>query len=581
MVIQKADNGTDSQNSNAKNEVNPPKRKPKRSKDSLTDHELRQVDKIEKFMANHLSNEPRHLKELGPILGLVLGFVRIFLAENVFRYLLGILAYHTDLTIRNVAECAKCSPKVVQTGRQEVVRRTPLDVRRKRKKGGGKKRSPDYERNRKEIIKFVRLRSYGPCTKGMQEYTAVTISGICEFMQRKYGVKISRSQIHCILHDANIRLRKNKKLLYGNQKTETDEMRAIRHLQFDLIAEVLEKEVNNPFSIVLSVDTKKTENLGPWAAPKPMWSMGEEAINSPDHDFLKVLEVKTLKGMDDLLQRQEGKAIPQGIYDIGMKKAYIGIGISHDTSEFACCTINRFFSKIKADHPQAKKLILLCDGGGSYNARGFQFKLHALKLSNEIGMPIHVYHYPPYRSKFNPIERHVFAPLSFQYQHAQLTDIRTILALTNSTKTSTGLTVQAELDPHVYATGQKTTDEQKQFVNRHITYVKSDHIAENKLSYTLNGVHVTESGLPSWAAPTVFNIKENFDMSREQKLQLKKQKAEAKKARAKAKEKKDQAGKSRTERKSRKHPKTTGGSTSKGEKSDRPAVTPKQKATAI
>ena len=139
MVIQKADNGTDSQNSIAKNEVNPPKRKPKRSKDSLTDHELRQVDKIEKFMANHLSNEPRHLKELGPILGLVLGFVRIFLAENVFRYLLGILAYHTDLTIRNVAECAKCSPKVVQTGRQEVVRRTPLDVRRKRKQGGGKK----------------------------------------------------------------------------------------------------------------------------------------------------------------------------------------------------------------------------------------------------------------------------------------------------------------------------------------------------------------------------------------------------------------------------------------------------------
>ena len=121
----------------------------------------------------------------------------------------------------------------------------------------------------------------------------------------------------------------------------------------------------------------------------------------------------------------------------------------------------------------------------------------------------------------------------------------------------------------------------KQFVNRHITYVKSDHIAENKLSYTLNGVHVTESGLPSWAAPTVFDIKENFDMSREQKLQLKKQKAEAKKARAKAKEKKDQAGKSRTARKSRKHPKTTGGSTSKGEKSDRPAVTPKQKATAI
>lgn len=579
MVVQETKDGLDPQNTKQGNEVNQPQSQTRSEQDSWTEKERRQIDKLDKFMTD-LQNEAMHFKGLVPILTLIIGFVRIFLAENVFRYLLGILAYYTDLTIREVAQIARCSTKIVQAGRKAVIQRTPLDIRRQRKRGGGRKRDRDYEFIRCQIITYVRLRSYGPCTKGTQEYTAATISGIQKFLLMKFDIKVSRGQIHRILRQENIRLRMNKKLLYGNQKTETSQQRTIRHMQFDLIREVLEKYVNNPLYIVLSTDAKKTENLGPWAAPKPMWSMAEEEIRAPDHDFLKALEVKTLKGMDDLLDRQEGKAIPQGIYDIGMKKAYVGIGISHDTSEFACRTIRRFFSQIKADHPQAKKLIILCDGGGSYNARGYQFKLHALKLSHEIGMPVVVYHYPPYRSKFNKIERHVFAPLSLQYQHAQLTNLRTILALTNNTTTSTGLTVQAELDTQVYETGQKTTEAQKQLVSKHIVYFGITKEAENKLSYSLDGTQIEASELPSWSTLTVFDIKENFDLNMEQKSQLKKQKEEAKTAKAKSKEEKGQGGKSKAVTNVRKRARTTSASTTR-EKSDCPTAVLRQKSEAI
>ncbi len=578
MVINGMEKSQDSQNNRSENPESQARRKEKRSKDALTDKELRQVAQLDAFIAG-LPEKSMHLQGIVPILSLVLSFVKIFLPENIFRYLLGLLSFFTYLSIREIANMAKCSTKVVQRGRKEVILRTPLEIRRQRIKGGGRRRNADYEFNKREIIKFVRLRAYGPCTKSMQEYTAATISGIQTFMMERYHQSISRGQIHRILRQANIRLRMNRKLLYGNQQNETDQQRTIRHMQFDLIRGVLEKDVDSPDAIVLSCDAKKTEYLGNRAAPKQMWSMPGEPVNVTDHDFQKVLEVKTLTDMDDLLDRQEGKAIPQALYDISTKKAYILVGISHDTSEFACRTIAHFFDTIKKDHPGAKKLILLCDGGGAYSARTFQFKLHALKLSCEIGMPVYVYHYPPYRSKFNKIERHLFAPLSLQYQHARLLNLRTLIALTNNTVTKTGLTVQAEVDATVYETGQKVTEEQQKLISDHVVYFGITKKAENKLSYVLDGTHISKTDLPQWSHLTVFDIKENIELTKEQKQLLKKQKEEARAARVKAKEMKEQNQAGKPAAKSQKT-RTESDSKGRGEKADHPTAAARRKSSA-
>ena len=376
------------------------------------------------------------------ILTLIFPLLRLFMDENVFRFLLGVLAVYTPLTNKQISECARCSPKRVQKARKEVLQGSCPGKKQKRKKGGGRKSFAITKPHvKKEIIRFIELRSYGPCTKGTQEYTAATLEGIRKMVKRKTGETISDTAIRKILKSANIRLRTNKKLLYGNEGKETAEQRTIRHLQFDYISSVREK-INDPSCIVLSLDCKKKEILGAYSRihGQTYAGPGQEAKTN-EHDFMTPLDVASLKDEDDLLDRQEGKAIPYGIYDLSTNKAYVAVGISHDTPEFVAASINRFIDRIKADHPQGKKLYLLCDGGGSNNSRSDAFKYQIALLSKKIGMKIEVVHYPPYRSKFNPIERQVFAFVSKRFDRTILYNLRTVIDEIKNTTTC--VTVQS------------------------------------------------------------------------------------------------------------------------------------------
>ena len=299
-----------------------------------------------------------------------------------------------------------------------------------------------------EIKRYVELRSYGPCTQGTQQYTLATVEG-CRLMLKKKGYTVATSTVFSYFASASIRCRMNKKLLYGNQKTETESQKAIRHSQFDLINKILDN-VNDPEKIVLSIDGKKKENLGHNAARKASYTLPGKEHLSGDHDFFKPLNVTTLNGEKDLLCREEGKAIPYGIYDIVMNKGYVNTGISSDTPEFVRYSIKRFFDEILKDHPHARELILLCDGGGSNNSRCVSFRYQMAILSKQIGMKITIIHYPPYRSKFNKIERHLFAYISKNFERSQLVSLQCVLDLIRATTTKKGLTVRAELDPGYY-----------------------------------------------------------------------------------------------------------------------------------
>ena len=501
-----------------------------------------QQEDLQKWV-DELPDEPMKIGTLNAFLAFIIPFLRILLPANIFRYFIGLIAKHTTLKQYEVAEAAGCSTDLVRAGMSEVNERRTPSLLWRRRKGGGRPRDEDYERLKPEIIKYVKLRSYGSCTEETDDYTAATLDSIRTFCNRKLrdsGCKkeISPAQVERMLHDMGITLKMNKKLLYGNQGTETEANRVLRHLQFDEIFKVIDL-IGDPYSIVLSGDTKKIESLGFHALQNTTWST-KEGVYVPDHDFLKKLAMETLEDMDDLLKREEGKAIPQAIYDPEFNHAYVNIGVDHDTSEFACETIRLFWDRIKAKHPKAKKVYLLVDGGGAYSSRSILLKLYLLILSYQIKFPITVVHYPPYRSKFNLIERRVFAPLSVQYRRTILRNLLTIKTVTGNTRTKKGLKIDVLVDTNLYPLKQKVSVEQMAIISKHITYWGPTAETSVKLSYDVDGTNLTpeevEAILPNTERKTVFDVKHDIEL---QKALKKAEKEAEKRSKSKAKNTKE------------------------------------------
>ena len=505
------------------------KKRKKRKKGDPTPQELN-TQRLLIDVVERLPDAAMKIFSISFFLRLILPFLKLTLQESVYRFFLGMISFYTNLTNKEIAEIAECSPRLVSRGRTEVAQKRVPCVYRQRKTGTGRKSKMTKE-VMAEIKRYVELRSYGPCTQGIQQYTIATIKG-CQGMLERKGHHLSRGTIFAYFLAASIRCRMNKKLLYGNQKTETEAQKAIRHAQFDLINEYL-SNIDDPSKIILSVDTKKKEILGQNAAKKAGFTLQGKEPLSEDHDFYQPLNVKTLTGMDDLLRREEGKGIPYGIYDWLMNKGYVNIGITSDTPEFVRYSIRRFMPEILKDHPQARELVLLCDGGGSNNSRCTAFRYQMALLSKEIGMKITVIHYPPYRSKFNKIERHLFAFISKNFERSQLINLQRVLDLVRSTNTSKGLAVKAEVDPGYYATGKKPTEEQMNLFSCEYFGPTKDAEQTSKLSYIIDGRTIKDSDIPADRI-TVFDQKENFDLTKKEKERQKEEKKQAKEKRQKA-----------------------------------------------
>ena len=198
---------------------------------------------------------------------------------------------------------------------------------------------------------------------------------------------------------------------------------------------------------VLSMDTKKKELLGLLYRDGYLYTQ-EGAIEVYDHDWRSLAT---------------GIAIPHGLYDVVRNEGYIQIGCSHDTSEFACDSIRHWWHHHGCVHyPGLKHLLLLCDGGGSNSSRHYIFKEDLQILANELGIEIRIAHYPPYTSKYNPIEHRLFPHVSRSMQGVILTSLEQVQALIGKTTTKTGLKVFATILDRVYETGRKVEEDFKQ-----------------------------------------------------------------------------------------------------------------------
>lgn len=261
---------------------------------------------------------------------------------------------------------------------------------------------------------------------------------IQDLFAQEYGISLSQGLIRGKLVSMGFKYRKMCKNLATGTFEQRDE-------QFNkLTALILSMHESSP---ILSIDCKKKERLGHLYRDGKNYAT--QAIEVYDHDY------------DHLAQ---GKVIPHGIYDLQRNEGYMTIGNSHETATFICENLLWWWETYGIHHyPDAQNILILCDAGGANSYRHHAFKQALLDLSTKIGKNIIIGHYPPYASKWNPIEHRLFAPIHRAMQGVVFDTYETVKMLIEKTTTKTGLKVFARiLDKH-FEIGIKVKKEQLDF----------------------------------------------------------------------------------------------------------------------
>jgi hypothetical protein len=334
--------------------------------------------------------------------------------------------------IEYIAQLLRCDPKTIRRGLAELEEAADLDTSRVRKKGGGRKKlietSAALEEN---FLKVLEDHTAGDPMRADVKWTNLSRGEIARRV-KELGTPASRHVISQLLRKHRYRKRKAlKKKTMGPRNPN-------RNAQFEKIAR-LKKGYLKAGLPVISMDTKKKELLGNFYREGKIDT--QETIETNDHDFASA---------------GAGVVIPHSLYDVGKNKGFVHLNTSHDTSELACDSIAAWWDQAgRADYPRAKKLLLFCDGGGSNSATMYLFKEDLQKLANRLGIEIRVAHYPPYCSKYNPIEHRLFPHLTRACRGVIFHTLGTVRYYMAKAKTTPGLKVKVSILEKVYETGRK------------------------------------------------------------------------------------------------------------------------------
>ena len=311
-----------------------------------------------------------------------------------------------------------------------------------RKPGGGRKKKSSEDRTLVADLK----RLVEPTTRGdpMQPllWTTRSLRNLVNALAAE-GHKVSPTVVSDLLRAMGYSLQANSKTREGTQNIDRDAQ--FRYINTQATAFLA---ANQP---LISVDTKKKELVGNFKNNGREWRRqgAPELVNV--HDFI-----------DPKLKR----AVPYGVYDIANNTGWVSVGTDHDTATFAVNAIRRWWRTMgKKRHPNAKRLMVTADGGGSNGHRVRLWKVELQKLADELRLPITVCHLPPGTSKWNKIEHRLFSFISINWRGKPLRSYRTIVQLIAATTTETGLKVRAELDENKYPKGVKVSDAQINALN--------------------------------------------------------------------------------------------------------------------
>lgn len=259
-----------------------------------------------------------------------------------------------------------------------------------------------------------------------------------------FGITVSQNVVSRALDVLGYSKQQNQKMYQiGEQHPDRD-------AQFRFINETSSEFLANG-EPVISIDTKKKENVGNFKNAGAEYRPAKSPRKVLDHDF-PIPEL--------------GKVAPYGVYVLNDNTGFVNLGVSHDTPEFAGESVLQWWRCVgKNTFPNAKRLYITCDSGGSNGCRIWLWKHYVQELANETQLEIHVSHFPPGTSKWNKVEHRLFCYISKNWQGQPLIDIETIVNLIGSTTTEQGLTVMCRVDEKHYETGIKITKEQKENLN--------------------------------------------------------------------------------------------------------------------
>ncbi len=321
---------------------------------------------------------------------------------------------------------------------------------RTRREGAGRKPFAEHHPDViKAIEKIIDGQTYGDPSKVIHWVPqSMSLRKIEAILLDEYGIQISHVKVSQLLTDMGYSKQVNQKMLQaGEPSPDRDE-------QFGLINDLAKQylEAGDP---MISVDTKKKENIGNFKNNGAEYRKTKDPRKVWDHDF-PVAEL--------------GKVNPYGVYVLNSNTGFINLGTDHDTSEFAVASIAAWWDSCgKNSFPEARRIYITCDGSGSNSSRSQAWKCGLQKLADYTGLEIMVSHYPPGASKWNKIEHRMFCYISKNWQGKPLIDIETVVSLISNTTTKNGLKIDCLVDNNVYAIGRKVSDEELAQVN-HIPY---------------------------------------------------------------------------------------------------------------
>jgi transposase len=336
-----------------------------------------------------------------------------------------------------VARATGVSRAMISRGAAELEEPVPLPAGRIRRVGGGRKRTVDQDATL--LVDLEQL--VEPVTRGDPEsalrWTTKSVRRLADELVAM-GHRTSHRMVAELLAELGYSLQ-------SNQKTREGESHPDRNAQFEHIHSKVEafREAGQP---VVSVDTKKKELVGDFK------NVGRELRPKGDPEPVRTHDFP-IEGL--------GRATPYGVYDLNENSAWVSVGTDHDTSAFAVETLRRWWYAMgQSVYPEATRLLVTADGGGSNGSRTRLWKWELQRLSDETGLDISVTHFPPGTSKWNKIEHRLFSFITMNWRGKPLTSHEVIVNLIAATTTRTGLRVRSQVDHNAYPSGIKISDRQ-------------------------------------------------------------------------------------------------------------------------
>lgn len=344
--------------------------------------------------------------------------------------------------ISRVSEATGMSRSTIRLGLMELEQvsqgdEAVLEAGSIRRTGGGRKQITASDVSLLDDLESL----IEPGTRGDPEsplrWTTQSTHKLAKTLQ-EMGHQVSPRTVYTLLREQDYSLQTNRKTHEGKGHVDRDE-------QFQHISRRVKQQqlAGQP---VISVDAKKRELIG-------------EFFNE-GHEWRPQKAPRTVNAYD-FVDKELGKVIPYGVYDLSLNQGWVSVGIDHNTAEFAVATIRQWWYEMgKTLYPEATELLITADCGGSNGYRSRLWKAELQILGDEIGLTIKVCHFPPGTSKWNKIEHRLFCHITRNWRGVPLETHQVVVNLVSSTRTEEGLEVHCWLDDKTYQTGRKVSDEE-------------------------------------------------------------------------------------------------------------------------